>query len=486
MLYDSNSFDSENGVITIFIISPGTLNYRTNYGIIMTRLSVLLAVFMLLSVSVSPGENKTTIDKEKYASMVKQEFLHAWKAYKKYAWGHDELKPESKTYRDWYGISFYMTPVDAYDTMLLMGLKDEADETKKLILDNLNFDQDVFVQNFEITIRFLGGLLSAYEMDGDKRFLTLAEDLGTRLLPVFNSKTGMPYINVNLKTGETKDEINNPAEIGTLMLEFGTLSRLTGNNIYYEKAKNAVKQVYNRRSKIGLVGTTINVNTGEWQDTESHISGMIDSYYEYLLKSWLLLGDNDFKVMYDSSIAAVNHFLPDTVDKRLWYGKVNMNTGERTNTTFGALDAFLPAVLSLGRDLKRAEDLQESCFFMWGHFGIEPEEFNYKTMEVTYPQYVLRPENIESAYYLYHFTKDDKYLKMGEVYLTSIMDKCRLDEGYTSLQNVVTGEKGDKMPSFFLAETLKYLYLLFADENVLDFNSVIFNTEAHPLKIAFR
>ncbi len=452
----------------------------------MTKFSLLLAGILFLGPSIIPQDKGTGIDKEKYAQIVKEEFLHAWNAYKKYAWGHDELKPVSKSGFDWYGPSFYMTPVDAFDTMLLMGLNDEAAETKELILNNLNFDQDVFVQNFEITIRFLGGLLSAYEFDGDKRFLALAEDLGKRLLPVFNSKTGMPYVNVNLKTGETKNEVNNPAEIGTLMLEFGTLSRLTGNSIYYDKAKNAVKQVYKRRSKIGLVGTTINVNTGEWQDTESHISGMIDSYYEYLLKSWLLLGDNDFKVMYDSSIAAVNHFLPDTVASRLWYGKVDMNTGQRTNTTFGALDAFLPAVLSLGRDLKRAEDLQGSCFFMWKHFGIEPEEFNYKTMEATYPQYVLRPENIESAYYLYHFTKDDKYLKMGEVYLKSIMDKCRLDEGYTSLQNVSTGEKGDKMPSFFMAETLKYLYLLFSDENVLDFNSVIFNTEAHPLKIKFR
>ncbi len=450
----------------------------------MTKLFLLLAVFLLLTPAAAP-QDRAAIDKERTVQIVKEEFLHAWNAYKIYAWGHDELKPVSKTSHDWYGISFYMTPVDAFDTMLLMGLNDEAKETKELILNNLNLDQDVFVQNFEVTIRLLGGLLTAYEFEGDKRFLTLAKDLGSRLLPVFNSETGMPYVNVNLRTGETKNEINNPAEIGTLMLEFGTLSRLTGNNTYYNKAKNAVQQVYQRRSKLGLVGTTINVNTGEWQDTESHISGMIDSYYEYLLKSWLLFGDKDFKVMYDSSIAAANRFLPDTVDNRLWYGKVDMNTGQRTNTTFGALDAFLPAVLSLGGDVKQAEDLQESCFYMWSHFGIEPEEFNYKTMEVTYPQYVLRPENIESAYYLYHFTKDDKYLRMGKDYLQSIIDKCRLDEGYTSLQSVITGQKGDKMYSFFLAETLKYLYLLFSDENVLDFNSVIFNTEAHPLKKKF-
>ncbi len=451
----------------------------------MNLLSLLLAVFLFLSPLSIPQDKGSTINTEKYARMVKAEFLHAWDAYKKYAWGHDELKPVSKTGNDWYGVTFYMTPVDAFDTMILMGLNDQAEETKELILNDLDFGQDIFVQNFEITIRFLGGLLSAYEFDGDKRFLTLAEDLGKRLLPVFISKTGMPYVNINLKTGETKNEINNPAEIGTLMLEFGTLSRLTGNDIYYNKAKNAVQQVYKRRSKIGLVGTTINVNTGEWQNTESHISGMIDSYYEYLLKSWLLFGDKDFKVMYDSGITAVNRFLPDTVDNRLWYGKVDMNTGKRTNTTFGALDAFLPAVLSLGGDLKQAELLQESCFFMWNHFGIEPEEFNYKTMEVTYPQYVLRPENIESAYYLYHFTKDNKYLEMGEVYLKNIMDYCRLDEGYASLKSVITREKADKMPSFFLAETLKYLYLLFSDDNAVEFNKIIFNTEAHPLKKEF-
>ncbi len=103
----------------------------------------------------------------------------------------------------------------------------------------------------------------------------------------------------------------------------------------------------------------------------------------------------------------------------------------------------------------------------------------------TYPQYVLRPDNIESAYYLHHFTGNEKYLQMGKVYLKSIMDYCRLEEGYASLKSVITKEKADKMPSFFLAETLKYLYLLFSDENVIDFDKVIFNTEAHPLKIEF-
>jgi mannosidase alpha-like ER degradation enhancer 2 len=456
---------------------------RTN-GLIMKKIFIVFFIFAssFLSVpNISAQDSNNSTNLQDPAEIVKMEFLHSWDAYKKYAWGHDELKPLSKMGYDWYGTSFYMTPVDAFDTMILMGLTIQAKEAKELILNNLNFDKDVFVQNFEINIRLLGGLLSAYEFDGDKHFLALAEDLGKRLLPVFSSNTGMPYVYVNIKTGETRDEINNPAEIGTLMLEFGTLSRLTGNDVYYNSAKRAVVEVFNRRSEIGLVGTSINVNTGEWTNTESHISGMIDSYYEYLLKSWLLFKDQDFKDMYDTGIAAVNRFLPDTVDSRLWYGKVDMYTGQRTSTTFGALDAFMPAVLSLGGDLNKAELLQESCFYMWQHFGIEPEEFNYKTMEFTYPDYVLRPENVESAYYLYHFTGETRYREMGDIYLKSIMEYCRLDEGYASLQSVVTKQKSDSMPSFFLAETLKYLYLLFTDASVLNFNDIIFNTEAHPL-----
>ena len=243
-------------------------------------MKALITIIFLLSINLSarqpsteaPPSNSVKVNKSKLAENVKLEFLHAWNAYKKYAWGHDQLKPLSKSFKDWYGESLLMTPVDAFDTIVLMGLNGEAAEAKQLILNTLSFDKDFFVQNFEITIRMLGGLLSAYQLDGDKRFLMLAKDLGKRLLPVFNSPTGMPYVYVNLKTGETKGKINNPAEIGTLMLEFGTLSKLTGDKIYYDKAKKAVTELFSRRSKIGLVGTTIDVETGEWQNTESHIS----------------------------------------------------------------------------------------------------------------------------------------------------------------------------------------------------------------------
>jgi ER degradation enhancer, mannosidase alpha-like 2 len=416
------------------------------------------------------------------ATQVRAEFLHAWNAYKQYAWGHDELKPLSRSYRDWYGVPLLMTPVDALDTLILMGLTDEADKTRELIAHNLSFDKDIEVKNFEITIRLLGGLLSSYQLTGDQRLLNLATDLGNRLLPAFNSPTGMPYMYVNLKTGKTRGAKSNPAEIGTLLIEFGTLSKLTGNPIFYDKAKRALVELYNRRSKIGLVGSTINVESGAWMDPTSHISGGIDSYYEYLLKASILFDDKDCERMWKSSIAALNRYLADTGHGGLWYNQVDMNTGKRISTRYGALDAFFPAVLARSGDLDRARRLQESSYKMWTMFHIEPEEMDYSNFKIIHPGYPLRPEIIESAYYLSFYTHDTRYLEMASTFLAGLVRYCKTDAGYASLNSVVAMEKADRMESFFLAETLKYLYLTFAPRQTLDLSKVVFNTEAHPIR----
>ena len=441
--------------------------------------SLLLLLLVPLAVQAQQSNRKL-------AAEVKAEFLHAWNGYKKYAWGHDDLKPLSKTHHDWYPQPLLMTPVDALDTMILMDLDDEATTTKQYILANLSFDKDIEVQNFEITIRLLGGLLTNYQLTGDKRFLNLAEDLGNRLLPVFNSPTGMPYRYVNLKTGKVSKPISNPAETGTLIVEFGTLSRLTGKPVFFEKAKRALVETYNRRSKIGLVGEWINVETGEWTNTDSHISGAIDSYYEYLLKCSLLFGDNDCKRMWNGSITAINKYLADELradgEVQLWYGHADMNTGARRATTYGALDAFFPAVLALSGDLKRAKRLQDSAFRMWKYAGIEPEVFDYRAQKITSPAYHLRPEIIESTYYLYRYTKDEKYLWMGERLWRDFVKHCRTDDAYAALKSVETMEKSDTMQSFLFAETFKYFYLLFAPASTIDFERVIFNTEAHPIR----
>ncbi len=416
------------------------------------------------------------------ASRVRAEALRAWNSYKKYAWGHDELRPLSHKPFDWYGTTLLMTPVDALDTLTLMGLKPQADEARSLIDTQLNLDQDIYVKDFEITIRLLGSLISCYELTGDKRLLELADDLGRRMLPMFDSPTGMPYEYVNLHTGAVRGTRSNPAEIGTLLIEYGTLARLTGKQEYYDKAKRAVVELYKRRSPIGLVGSQIDVETGAWTDPTAGIMGGIDSYYEYLLKASILFGDQDCARMWRQSEIAIDKYLADQQPNGLWYGQADMNTGARTHTYYGALDAFFPAVLALSGDLHRAEELQDSSYRMWNLAGIEPERLDYSAMKIVAPEYALRPEIIESTYYLYHYTHDPKYLAMGQTYFNSLVKYCRTEDSYSALADVRSKQKADSMESFFFAETLKYLYLLYAPESTLDFNSVIFNTEAHPVK----
>ncbi len=458
-----------------------SLSIRFNY----IMLPIVVSLLLFAGGALNLLHAQASLKKE-YAEKVKREFLFAWNNYKKYAWGHDELMPLTRTYHDWYAHTLLMTPVDAYDTMVLMGLKKDAQEDERLIVDSLSFNQDFEVKAFEITIRELGGLLSGYELNHNPKFLKLATDLANRLLPIFNSPTGMPYPYINLKTGKTQGIVSNPAEIGTLTLEFGTLSKLTGNPVYYDKAKKAAVAVFERRSSIGLVGDAINVETGKWVGEESHISGGIDSYYEYLLKTWKLFGDRDFKKMWDASVAAVNKYLAQRVDGELWYGHANMNTGVIDKTYFGALDAFFPAELALGGDLKRAEELENSCYKMWLYYGIEPEQINYTNMSIVDSGYVLRPENIESNYYMYKYTHNPEYLSRAETYFNTFVYNCKVANGVASLESVTSKKHLNDMESFVFAETFKYLYLTFAPDSALNFNKIVFNTEAHPLRKDFK
>ena len=446
-------------------------------------IAFLLAAFAVFAMY-GCAKSRSDEDAQQLAARVRTEFLHAWNNYERYAWGHDALRPLSKTGHDWYGQPLLMTPVDALDTLILMHLDAEAARARALIISDLSFDRDIYVKNFEITIRLLGGLLSSYQLTGDKRLLSLAEDLGNRLLPVFNSPTGLPYAYVNLRTGRTRDPVTNPAETGTLLLEFGTLSRLTGKPVFYEKAKRALVETFKRRSLLGLVGESINVETGVWTNTDSHISGGIDSYYEYLWKCWILFGDADCRDMWNVSIPAVNKYLADEIRGELWYGHADMQTGERTKRQYGALDAFFPALLAFSGDLERARRLQASSFKMWNLYGIEPETLDYKTMQVAARSYHLRPEIIESTYYLYHYTGDPEYRRMGEKMFDDLVKYCRAEAGYAALADVISKQQLDEMESFVLAETFKYFYLLFSPSETLQFDRVIFNTEAHPLKRA--
>lgn len=446
---------------------------------------ILTAVILFFSITVKAQKDAKFSEemKNEMCNNVKVAAQHAWQGYKQYAWGADDLKPLTKQPRNWYKKSMLMTPVDAFDTFTLLGLSEEAKEAKELILTKLDFNIDNDVQVFEITIRLLAGLITAYELDGNKKFLSLAKELGDRLMPAFNTPTGMPYRYVHLQTGKTRDGINNPAEIGTLMMEFGKLSRLTGNPKYYNAAKKAIMKVYTSRSGLDLVGEQVEVKTGKWVNTKSHIGAYIDSYYEYLYKSWLLFGDQDFKTAFDTHNKAIKKLLISKTDHGWFMHQVDMNTGKELSTTYGALEAFYAGLCAFSGDIETGKQIQEANYYMWTHFNIEPEEFNFTTDSITSAYYILRPENLESCFYMYRLTGQLKYLWQGKVMVESILDHCKNDVGFASLKNVQTYEKTNSMESFFFGETLKYAYLIFAPESTLDFKKVVLTTEAHPFKI---
>ncbi|MBN2174779.1 MAG: glycoside hydrolase family 47 protein [Bacteroidales bacterium] len=443
----------------------------------------LLFLLSLIFIVSCAGPQKPPIQNRfEKAQEIRNETKRCWEAYKTYAWGSDVLLPISKSSENWYKHPLYISPIDAYSTLRVMGLNNEAAQIETYVTDSLDFDKDIFVKVFEVNIRVLGGLLSMYQYSGNERILDKAEDFGRRMLPAFESGTGIPHYWVNLKTGDTRGDTINVAEAGTYLLEMGILSYFTGNPIYYQKAKRATKAVYERRSDLGLIGERIDINTGEWTNTNSHICAGIDSYYEYLFKAWLLFGDPELKEIWDTSIVAVQKYLPEFNDSLLWYGRVNMNTGEKTSSVVTLYDAFFPALLALSGDLDNAEELQKTWDWLWNKYGLEPMAYNFETNLPTYPVYDLNPEIIESAFYLYHFTGNKKYEKMGEQYWDDINKYCRTDIAYTAIENVETMEKRDYMATYFFAETLKYFYLLFGDQGQFNFDDYIFTTEAHTFK----
>jgi mannosidase alpha-like ER degradation enhancer 2 len=450
---------------------------------IKTKITLICTGILLLSIQTIKAQSFPNQEKKAIRKQIVEASRHAWNGYKTYAWGYDALKPISKKGHNWYGTSFLMTPVDAYDTFFLMGMKKEAGEARDLIFSQLKFNVDQEVQLFEVNIRLVGGLISAFELSGEQKFLDLALDLGKRLLPAFNSPTGMPYRYVNLLTGKTRDASSNPTEIGTYLLEFGKLTQYSHDSIYYKTAKKAAFEVFRRRSDNDLVGTIIDVNTGEWKNRECQIGARIDSYFEYLYKAWLLFGDIDCKQAWETHNRAIKKFMLTQVRSGWYFTRVDMWSGKETNPLYGALDAFYAGILALSGDISTARNIQSGNYYMWTHFNIEPEEFNFRTDSVLYPEYPLRPENIESCFYLYRITKNHEYLHMGRRMITDILKICKTEAGYAAMKDVRTLTMEDSMESFFFAETLKYAYLLFSPESMVDLSKVVFNTEAHPLII---
>ncbi|TMW56240.1 hypothetical protein Poli38472_008888 [Pythium oligandrum] len=429
---------------------------------------------------------------------VKDMFYHAYHGYLKHAYPLDALLPIScrgETFE--LGKIQMLTLIDTLDTLAILEDAKEFQHAVHLVVSRSNFDLNTEVSVFETTIRVLGGLLSAHLFAIDEKLglfppgeyknelLTLAVDLGDRLMPAFDTPTGIPYGTVNLRHGVPKGEttVASTAGAGSLSMEFTMLSALTGDAKYATASRKAVRALFERRSSVGLLGKHIDTKSGDWTETISGPGSNSDSFYEYLWKMYATFNDQESLDMFDSVYTAV-------LERNLhgdWFADVSMWSGcGHGGVVFENLVAFWPGMQASLGHLHPATRSMNSFYRVWREYGFVPEQFNvmqWKPVRDRGARYPLRPELIESTFYMHEATNDSSWLRAGAHFVHSLQKHTKTKCGYATVKDIETKELEDNMPSFFLSETCKYLYLLFNTTHFLRNGNYVFTTEAHPFPI---
>lgn len=410
-------------------------------------------------------------------------FLHAYDSYMKHAFPHDELMPLSclprrhderarGTLDDVLG-GYMLTLVDSLDSLVIMREYERFAEALVLLEKGLTFDTDISISVFEANIRVLGGLLSAHQLAStlfdasvyDGNFLLdRAIDLGNRLLPAFQTRTGVPIHKINLRHGiEPGEESRNcPAAGASFLVEMGLLSRLSGDPRYETAAKRAVRAVWDRRSKLHLIGAMMDTKSGAWTETHSGIGAGIDSYFETMLKGHILLGDMDLLQWFEDAYEAIQyHTMKGGV-----HIEVQMATGRHGPAYSGyvsALQAFWPGLQVLAGHVLEAEESFFVLEELWSRHKMLPDMFDTARNKFLSHShgYPLRPELIESAYHVFTATGKQKYVKFVKEAFYALQNYTKTDCGYAAISDVRSGRLDDRMDSYFLSETLMYTFLTF-------------------------
>jgi mannosyl-oligosaccharide alpha-1,2-mannosidase len=422
------------------------------------------------------------------AEDVKAEFLHTYRSYLRLAGDRDELHPVSGTGGDFFadGHPVALTRIESLGTLFVMELDDELDEAVEYVAEQVSFDIDAPFQMFEAIIRLEGGLLSGYHATGDRRLLAQAKDLADRLLPAFEeSPTGIPWRFVNLRTGAVSGNRNVLAEIGTCITELGFLSRLTGDPRYFRAAKRAQRAVFERRSELGLVGTELDVETGEWTNRTATINPPVDSFFEYLWDGWDFLRDHDNLRWYRTLTAAIFRHLAVEIDGRLWFRSVDYETGEALSTFQSELSSFYAGLLAQSgfvRAGRRHHDAWKAA--LDSGFRILPEGLDPTTLTAVDKGNQLRPEYVDSALFLWFATGEATYVDRAVEYYLNMKATSRVPNGYTILTDVTTRPEqlGDLTSGYWYAENMKYYYLMFGRPRRFDYRHNYFTTEGNVLR----
>eukprot|EP00004_Rigifila_ramosa_P024792 TRINITY_DN7277_c0_g1_i1.p1 TRINITY_DN7277_c0_g1~~TRINITY_DN7277_c0_g1_i1.p1 ORF type:complete len:514 (-),score=124.99 TRINITY_DN7277_c0_g1_i1:9-1427(-) len=421
-------------------------------------------------------------------------FDHGFESYMEVAFPADEVSPLTCQGQSGYG-GIAITLLDSLDTCAL--ISPEKFEAAVRAAAAVDFAVDAVVSPFEVNIRGVGGLLSGHLLaeelldNYDGSLLRAAVELATRLLPAFDTKTGIARRRVNLLQGaafyrtqqavELNLQQSTAAEGASFLLEFGLLSRLTNDPKWLQLASRASDAVWAHRSPVnGLVGVDINVDTGEWMTEYAGMGSGTDSFYEYLLKGALLFGNNTLHQQWNLAYRNINAHLANGT---FFYSvPLSPKPGDAPpEPFFFSLQAFFPAMHTLSDNLASAETAVRVYSAIWQHFRGLPAVFDVQTTDI-YPgggHYPLRPELAESLFYVFAATKNPLYPLLASDILGDLDAIARQECGFASYEipagrplskhrkrkgrafEVADYGISDHMESFFLAETLKYLHLIF-------------------------
>ncbi|EHK18895.1 glycoside hydrolase family 47 protein [Trichoderma virens Gv29-8] len=456
---------------------------------------------------------------------VKEVFLRAWQGYKKFAWKQDALLPISGRGREQFS-GWAATLVDSLDTLWIMGLRDEFDEAVAAVAE-IDFGSSTSnrVNIFETNIRYLGGLLAAYDLSGREVLLKKAVELGDLIYAGFNTENGMPVDFLNFHSAKSGEGLVVEGSVvsaspGTLSLELAHLSQVTGDPKYYSAVSQVMDVFYQGQSKTSVPGVwPMNVNMmakDVIHGSTFTLGGCADSLYEYLPKMHQLLrgGEPKYEAMSKMFLkTADRHFLFRPMlpkeDDILISGNVNVD--EKGNPVLDPetehLTCFVGGMFGLaGKLFNNADDVEtgvkltNGCVYAYRAFptGMMPERIDLAPPEwkshlpkgftsAKDPRYLLRPEAIESVFYSYRITGRREFQDAAWDMFTAIAKGTETAYANAAVLDVtIDGGKlplEDYMESFWLAETLKYFYLIFAPPDFISLDDYVLNTEAHPFKL---
>ncbi|KAH9903771.1 family 47 glycosyl hydrolase [Xylariomycetidae sp. FL2044] len=465
---------------------------------------------------------------------VRDAFTKSWASYKRYAWLSDELAPVSGTGKNPFG-GWAATMVDSLDTLWIMDLRDEFyDAVAEAARIDWSETEETACNWFETTIRHLGGLLSAYDLSQERVLLRKAIELGDMLYMAFDTPTRMPpfWLDFALaKAGRQQAGTHDPsASTTSSSLEFTRLAQLTGESKYYD-AIDRITEVLDRKQHEtrlpGMWPTFLNMQNFVFDGEEGFTLGALaDSLYEMFPKMYSLVGGLEpvYEKLYRESMeTVVKHVLfrpklPDQdnilVPGNVWVrgdGRIDLQPEAQHLACFvggmfglGGKLFHIPDHVEIGEKVTRGcvwaydampsglmpeicgfipcEDEEKSCSWEGEHRSLPPPGFE----NARDPRYILRPEAIESVFYMYRITGNEEYQEMAWRMFQSIKKATETELAFSAIADVTvdgtTTEKTDSMESFWLSETLKYFYLIFSPPDLINLDEYVLNTEAHPLK----